>query len=430
MKALPQVDRETADTLRARQHSQESAGTSLATSATVDVIASEDAELISTTAMMDIGSQHSSQVSRDEDVYNDASSSSSSGAGFARGGHAIRLLSLAPFRSASSSGSSSSNQQRPPQGDSRQVESREQSEADAVAGIQKSMEGSSNGNQPTNVRMDGDNVDQRGNGAASAQPAAPSYGGLPSPDSNIGSVATPASSSKFVTAEGQQLQASDSPGRNVDSSGSGGMRGADLMAHADRPPTARRVIRLKGDQGTARQPHQQQPGRGPPSSAGGAQDGSPDATRKGRTARSGGSGRASEVPSRRRPMQSLFWVLKHRSRETAQLRGTGSFALVAEAAPDGSVPRVCGLQGDVRLKFACCQPSRSHAVSTCTVDGVQATIVMSAHKMAIARSRVLAEPQNALRSCRFSARGSSNTAAQHGPLRRWRCQQLGLRRRR
>jgi len=380
MKALPQVDRETADTLRARQHSQESAGTSLATSATVDVLSSDGAESCDTTAIMevDVASQDSSQVSRDDDVYSDASSSCSSGAGFVRGGPVIRLLSLAPFSSASgSSSSSSSDRQRPPLSEKKEVESGEQQEADALPGIQNSIEGSLDCDQPTNMRTDDDRIAQHGNGATSAQPAAPSYGGLPSPDSSIGSVATPAISSKLLIAEGQQLQGNVSSGRSVDRSRPGGPRGADLIADADHPPPARRVIRAKEDWATAGQQHQQrrhQSGRGPPSSAGAVQGGSPDASRKGRTARSGAPGRASDVPSRRRPMQSLFWVLKHRSRETAQLRGTGSFALVAEAARDGSVPRVCDLQGDVRLTSACCRPSRLHPVSICAIDGDQVTI--------------------------------------------------------
>ena len=351
MKALPQVDRETADTLRARQHSQESAGTSFATSATVDVLPSDDAESHDTTANMEVdtASQDSSQYSGDDDVHDEASSSS--GAGFARGGHVIRLLSLAPFSSAygssSSSSSSSSDSQRPPLSEYRPLESGEQQETNALPCIQNSIEGSADGDQPADVRTD---IDQRGDGATSAQPAVPSYGGLPSPDSSIGSVATPANSSRPVTVEGPQLPGNGTPGGSVDSSRPDGPRGsADLMADADRPPPARRVIRLKDDRGTARQQHQQQPGRGPPSSAGAAQGGGADAARDGRNARGGSSGRASEVPSRRRPMQSLFWVLKHRSRETAQLRGTGSFALVAEAARDDTVPRVCDLQGDIRL---------------------------------------------------------------------------------
>ena len=223
------------------------------------------------------------------------------------------------------------------------------------------------GDQPRDVRTGVDRIDLRGDGVTSAQPAAPPFGGLPSPDSSIGSVATRANSS-IVEPTGPSVDSSSKPA---------GPQGGGLMADAGRSPPARRVIRLRDDQSTARRQHQQQqyqPGRGAPSSAGAVKDGSPDASWKGRNARSSGPERASQVPSRRRPMQSLFWVLKHRSRETAQLRGTGSFALVAEATRDGSVPRVCDLQGDDRPMAARCQPGSLHTVSASTMDGVQAII--------------------------------------------------------
>ena len=444
MKALPHVDRETADTLRARQHGQGPAGVAVVASASPDALDSEGADTHDAAASLeyDTSGHEPPQLSSCDELRDDDVSSGGS-AGFARAGHVVRLLSVAPFSSASSSSSSSypskddsDNGSRTPQTASETAtESREQPEAIELASLRTSMNFDSISMRPTNKANDIQCIQQRGDGATSAQPAALLIGGLPSPDNG------------FVSATARAISSTAASGEHAASSGSG-MQNTDASASATPPSAstghslpARRPISLKkADRVPSRQQHQQhrrpggkqQPSAAPEDDSGG---GVSDAHQKRRRARSGGFGGVSQL-QQRGPMQSLFWVLKNRNRETARSSDIGSFALVAEAARDGSLPRVCDQQGDGNLAIqsspqaALHAPCQEHVADEggrgCCQLAIGLEYACISYKCL--ETKCTARFMRLFLCCRCDACGPNGPAAEHGPFRHRRCQQLGLRR--
>ena len=188
MKALPHVDRETADTLRARQQGQDLA----AATVSVDAVSLDSAEPSDTAASVERDSHDSgpSELSSHGELYNDVacsnSSSSNGGAGFARGRHVVQLLSITLF--SASIGSESGSHSRPAIHDTPK-ESSARVDMKASSSVRESVNGSSRScqHEQSSSSLSG----TRGSDATLAQPAAPCHGGLPSPDSSSSSPAAP-----------------------------------------------------------------------------------------------------------------------------------------------------------------------------------------------------------------------------------------------
>ena len=441
MKALPHVDRETADSLRARQHSQQPADPSAVTVDALDASRSEpeDSDQHSIREPYKRGllknrdgnlaypeSTEPVENSCDDVSQKDASSSvssSSDSAGFARSRHVIRLLSVAPYHAVSGSRTGSggdSGRRAPAHSYELKSESREQAQEIDLTGARQNSVVRERLCDPSKPGGKVQTNPQQRDDAASAHPAAPHSGGLPGPDSRGASVRSSAECGAQVSGATQptELQQRRTDGgasvgsRNDDgasatsSSGSsalasrrvkvvgynpsGEARGSFASGRTDTDSTsaaagsAHSGVRAPGDRRTgARRPirsreamagepaiwqreqlpqrqqntQQQQQQRQQEQQisvktrqltavgAGQPHGGDAGVAEKQLTVM-GGRGGLVRMPPRRGPMHSLFWVLKQRTRDAASSAdGVISFALVAEADRDGSMPCVCDPQG-------------------------------------------------------------------------------------